>query len=170
MLYTHFITCTCIHALQNHTSSHAHVFTLYIITLHHVHMYSRFTESLSAVASRHKLTVDDLAAAIDARSTDAKHTDDGSENAKANNAAQQKDSDGDGGGGDGALFTCVRDGDRLYTRSFLTTHTRAVRGASRWCKCSCDVQFCSLLCCTLVGASALVTIICVLCTPRTQIL
>jgi hypothetical protein len=39
----------------------------------------------------------------------------------------------------------------------------------RWCDCSCDVHLCSLLCCSVRGASALVTFICVLCTLRTQI-
>jgi hypothetical protein len=34
----------------------------------------------------------------------------------------------------------------------------------RWCECSCDVHLCSLMCCSLGGASALVTSIRVLCT------
>jgi hypothetical protein len=44
--------------------------------------------------------------------------------------------------------------------------TLQVFGAS---ECSCDVHLCSLLCCSVGGASALVTFICVLCTLRTQI-
>jgi hypothetical protein len=39
----------------------------------------------------------------------------------------------------------------------------------RWCERSCDVHLCSLLCCSLGGASALVTFICVRCTLRAQI-
>jgi hypothetical protein len=38
-----------------------------------------------------------------------------------------------------------------------------------WCECFCDVRLCSLLCCSLCSASALVTFICVLCTLCTQI-
>jgi hypothetical protein len=48
--------------------------------------------------------------------------------------------------------------------------SRRSNAACRWCDCSCDVQLCSLLCCSLGGASALVTFISsVLCTLRTQI-
>jgi hypothetical protein len=39
----------------------------------------------------------------------------------------------------------------------------------RWCECSCDVHVCSILCCSLGGASALLTLICVLCTLRLRI-
>jgi hypothetical protein len=37
----------------------------------------------------------------------------------------------------------------------------------RWCECPCDAHLCSLLCCSLGGASALVTFLCVLSTQRT---
>jgi hypothetical protein len=34
--------------------------------------------------------------------------------------------------------------------------------AGRWCDCTCDIHLCSLSCCSLGGASALVAFICVL--------
>jgi hypothetical protein len=44
------------------------------------------------------------------------------------------------------------------------------KGVGRWCECFCHVYLCSLLCCSLGSAIALLTFSCVFCTRRTQIL
>jgi hypothetical protein len=63
------------------------------------------------------------------------------------------------------------DSSKVATYLFYTLAILGAVGAlRRWCECSCDVHLCSLLCCSLCGASALVALICaVLCTLRTQI-
>jgi hypothetical protein len=62
-----------------------------------------------------------------------------------------------------ALTVFVVDGRRRWCVKWWA------RQRGTWCECSGDVHLCSLLCCFLGSASALVTFVCVLCTLRTRI-
>jgi hypothetical protein len=57
----------------------------------------------------------------------------------------------------------------LCTRALHSRTWTWLTPLCRWCDRSCDVYVCSLLCCSLGSASALVTCISVLCTLRTRI-